>query len=146
MWGGHQNIMTDTEKHLKMNNSKYLPSTLSSPLIWNLPCVTMSAVLEVVVIISACVFYLMEWIKQRCTCLFCLWGVAYSPSLYHYVSSHTHKHTKRVPTGNLKQRAQPASMGLLYWKALSSPLVHSHCVLAFCHVCDTWWVQVMNKE
>lgn len=74
---GEQKIFQIPQSKHSEDHKEHLPSTFSSALIWSLPCVTMSAVLEAVEIISSCVFCVMEWVKQRCTCLavYCPSGV-----------------------------------------------------------------------
>lgn len=91
------NEMTVKVKHaLLKDHKKSLPSTVSTALTWNLPCVTISAVLDVVEIISENVAAAMERAKQRCTCLPArspcgVWPVHVPHHLLHLMSlTHTH--------------------------------------------------------
>lgn len=95
--------MTVEVKHaLLKDHKKSLPSTVSTALIWNFPCVTISAVLDAVEIISESVAAAMEASEAALhlfTCLLSLRGVACSrpPSPAASHESDTHTHTHKLP-------------------------------------------------
>lgn len=85
--------------HIEPQNDfkKYLPSTFSTVLIWSLPCVTISAVLDAVEIISEYVVRYdaaSEAALRLFLCLLSLWGVVCfhpsSPTAFCELDYHTH--------------------------------------------------------
>ena len=121
--------MTVKVKHtLLEDHKKSLPSTVSTALTWNLPCVTISAVLDVVEIISENVAAAMGREMQRCACLpVCspcgVWPVHVPHHPLHLMSpthTHTHTHTHKLPP-HLVGKCQQVTWTILQRQFLCCP-------------------------